>query len=384
VQGVGDIVTLHRHIIALAASGRRVTPSAAVSTSVQVREARIHKPVFGANWRVVLSMTVEKVLEPDTEQAEIVSLIEAETAAFLNWDVDALCDCWVQEPYLQHTTIVPYCGVVQVNGIAGLRDHFLAHFRNEKPLEIETEAIVRKNWQFVVRKNMAWVTFEQSGSSDNAAHMSGLQMHTRILEKVSGYWKLVSSTGVLSRLDYYDCPKIHVDGSANILQATDESREVVSIHPALKISGGRLSASLQKDAAKLKKAIQLAQKDVEDGNARLPTPLIFGEETGSHSSLCWIAILDLNIVILLDDIRTYRNYNRNSGSDIRTQREANACRRRNCQGRRPCINCVYTGGSPNTVRTHVKRLFERVGVNSQKALLKRLLSSQAPAIGQHY
>jgi len=303
VQGVGDIVTLHRHIIALAASGRRVTPSAAVGRSVQVREARLHKPVFGANWRVVLSMTVEKVLEPDTEQAEIVSLIEAETAAFLNWDVDALCDCWVQEPYLQHTTIVPYCGVVQVNGIAGLRDHFLAHFRNEKPLEIETEAIVRKNWQFVVRKNMAWVTFEQSGSSDNAAHMSGLQMHTRVLEKVSGYWKLVSSTGVLSRLDYYDCPKIHVDGSANILQATDESREVVSIHPALKISGGRLSASLQKDAAKLKKAIQLAQKDVEDGNARLPIPLIFGEETGSHSSLCWIAILDLNIVILLDDIR---------------------------------------------------------------------------------
>jgi len=187
-------------------------------------------------------MTIEKqnALEPDAEQSEIVSIIEAETTAYLKRNVDALCACWVQQPYLQHTTILPYCGVVQVNGIEGLRNHFLAHFRNEKPLDIDSKTIFRKNWQFVVRENMAWVTFEQFGSPDDAAHMAGLQMHTRILEKVSGHWKIASSTGVLSRLDFYDCPKIHVDGSARIIQASTESREVVATHPVLEIWGERL------------------------------------------------------------------------------------------------------------------------------------------------
>ena len=40
--------------------------------------------------------------------------------------------------------------------------------------------------------------------------------------------------------------------------------------------------------------------------------------------------------------------------------------------------------SANTVRTHIKRMFERVGVNNQKALLNKLLSAQAPSIGLHY
>ena len=39
------------------------------------------------------------------------------------------------------------------------------------------------------------------------------------------------------------------------------------------------------------------------------------------------------------------------------------------------------GISTNTVRTHIKRMFERVGLNNQKALLNRLLSSQSPAFG---
>ena len=34
--------------------------------------------------------------------------------------------------------------------------------------------------------------------------------------------------------------------------------------------------------------------------------------------------------------------------------------------------------TPNTVRTHVRRMFERVGVNSQPALMKALLSIEPP------
>jgi len=242
-------------------------------------------------------------LKSGSEDVDIKAVIEAETTAYLNQDVDALCDCWVQEPYLQHTTILPYCGVVQVHGIKGLRNHFVEDFKLETPLKIESQAVGRKNWKIVVRDRMAWVTFEQFVVSDRSGHMSGEQMHTRILEKISGRWKIAASTGVLSRLDFYDCPKLQVDGSGHVKQIDQESRDVIEGHPVLNITGGRLFANTQQDATRLKNALQSAQRNIESGKARMPVPLIFGDDQGSGSPLCWIAILDMKIVILLDDIR---------------------------------------------------------------------------------
>jgi len=324
-------------------------------------------------------MTAEKVLESGDDEAEIVALIEAETAAYLRRDVDGLCDCWVQQPYLRHTTILPFAGAVQVNGIDGLRNHFTSHYRVYDPLAVEVEAVVRRNWQFVVRESLAWVTFEQVTASKDAEHMSGAQMHTRILEKVSGNWKLVSSTGVLSRLDFYDCPKLHVDGSAKIIYADEESQEVVGLHPALKISGGRLTTALQKDREILKNTIQKAQQNIDDGRARLPVPVIFEEESGSDSSLCWVAILDMQIVVLLDDSKlidtTVETASRIYG--LSTMQTLVATKIAKGEDLTSIANSLEV--STNTVRTHVKRMFERVGVNNQKALVNRLLSAQSPA-----
>lgn len=329
-------------------------------------------------------MIVKKTSDRNVEHAEITAVIEAETTAFLKRDIDALCRCWVQEPYLKHTTILPYAGMVQVNGIDGLRDHFIAHFRNEPVLDIKPEEIRRREWNIVVRDSMAWVTFEQFATSRDATHMSGLQMHTRILEKVRGRWKLVSSTGILSKLDFYDCPKVQVDGSERVIQANEESRKVVNAHPVLKMSGGKLTAKTRADATRLRHAIQEAQLDIKGGNARLPVPLIFGEESGADHPLCWIAILDMKIVVLLDDIRlietTIESAAKLYGLTATQMRVAEEI----AKGKDLNSIANTLKVSTNTVRTHVKRMFERVGVNSQKALMKRLLSAQVPSVGLHY
>lgn len=330
-------------------------------------------------------MPTDKMLALTSVQTNIVNVIEAETTAFMKHDIDALCNCWVQEPYLQHTTILPYCGVVQVNGIVGLRNHFLAHFKNNELPDIEAESIVRINWQFVVRENMAWVSFEQLGTElDPASHMSGTQKHTRVLEKISECWKLFSSTGVLSKLDFYDCPKIQVDGSATILQSSKESEEVVAQHSVLKISGGRLSANFPKDRTLLRNALQLAQRQIDEGRAHLPIPLVFGEETGFDSSLCWVAILDMKIVVLLNHSRLISTTIKIAGQifglsvmQIRVAEEI-------AKGKDLTAVSHSLGVSINTIRTHVKRMFDRVGVSSQKALLKQLLSAQAPSVGLYY
>ncbi|MEM7258911.1 MAG: hypothetical protein AAF404_16160, partial [Pseudomonadota bacterium] len=248
-------------------------------------------------------MAVDTSSEHIDEQAEIAAVIKAETEAFLNRDVEAICNCWSSEPYIQHTTILPYAGMVQITGIDALRAHFLSHFKVYDPLDVDSEAVVRINWQFVIRDNMAWVTFEQVTASDEPTYMSGSQMHTRILEKTYGSWKLVSSTGVLSRLDFYDGPNIHVDGSTKILHASDKTQAFIAHHPVLRISDGHLSAALEKDKLTLRQAIRQAQVQIDNGRARLPEPLLFEKENESDSSLCWIAILDMKIVVLLEDAK---------------------------------------------------------------------------------
>ena len=285
---------------------------------------------------------------------------------------------------MQHTTILPYTGVVQINGISCLRSHFISHFQNLNPLDLETREIIRKNWQIVVRENMAWVTFDQCAATKTATHMFGQQKHTRILEKLANGWKIASSTGVLSRLDYYDYAKIHVDGSSKILNASKESQEVVTKHAALQVSGGRLSAILQKDRFRIRHAIKNAQKDRESGIARLPVPLIFGEDSGSDSSLCWVAILDMKIVVLLDDAKLIETTIDQAGQIYGLSTMQTRVAEEIAKGKELNSIADTLKVSTNTVRTHIKRMFDRVGVNNQKALLKRLLSAHAPAIGLHH
>jgi len=326
-------------------------------------------------------MVQNRVQNPSDGKAEILNVIEKETAAFLNRDIDALCDCWVQEPYIQHTTILPYAGMVRVHGITALRNHFLSHFKVYDPLEVEIDAITRNNWQFVVRENLAWVTFYQVVASDDAAHMSGSQMHTRILEKVLGQWKIVSSTGVLSRMDFYDCPKLHVDSSLNILSADKESREVVENHTVLNIVGERLTATIEEDATRLKEVVKNAQKDIDEGKARLPVPFIFEEESARGNSLCWIAILDMKIVILMNNSRLIDTAIDTAGQIYGLSAMQMLVAAEIARGEELSSIASTLEVSTNTVRTHVKRMFKRVGVNNQKSLLKDLLGAQSPAIG---
>jgi DNA-binding CsgD family transcriptional regulator len=331
-----------------------------------------------------LMMNAAKLQACNDEQTEIMAVVEAETAAFLDRDIDALSDCWVQAPYIQHTTILPYCGVVQVNGIEALRKHFLAHFNNDESPAIGPGSIARKDWKFVVREGMAWVTFEQFASTSSATHMSGSQMHTRVLEKVSDTWRIISSTGVLSRVDFFDCPRIQVDGSAKILETGELSVEVLETHPVLKVCGDRLGTRNKGDAGKLKSLIQQAQKNIDSGIASLPVPIIFEGESSSDSSLCWIAILDMKIIVLLDDVRLIEANIKVAGEIYGLSATQMRVAEEIAKGKELTSIAKSLEISTNTVRTHVRRMFDRVGVNSQKELLKKLLSANPPSIGLHY
>jgi len=119
--------------------------------------------------------------------------------------------------------------------------------------------------------------------------------------------------------------------------------------------------------------------DYIEVTARLPVPLIFSEESGPDSSLCWIAILDMKIVILIDDANLVETTIESAGRIYKLSSMQTLVATEIAKGEELTSIANTLDVSTNTVRTHVKRIFQRIGVNSQKALLMRLLVAQSPA-----
>ena len=92
----------------------------------------------------------------------------------------------------------------------------------------------------------------------------------------------------------------------------------------------------------------------------------------------------MKIVVLMDDIRLIESTIETAGKIYGLSSMQMRVAEEIAKGKNLSAIAETLEVSTNTIRTHIKRMFERVGVNNQKALLKRLLSAQAPAVGLHY
>lgn len=135
--------------------------------------------------------TLQQAVDTAQEQRALINLIEKETLAFYDKDLQQLANCWAHGSYVRRMGWWKRGGIKVVTGwdsvFSGIKQ-LMAN--NPAPNQQKT---IRKNYNFRISQNMAWCTFDAYGQDNKEPDMDmpGLTRETRIFEKQDGEWKIV-------------------------------------------------------------------------------------------------------------------------------------------------------------------------------------------------
>jgi DNA-binding CsgD family transcriptional regulator len=314
----------------------------------------------------------------DRDRIAIIAVIKDEIAAWLKRDPAAWADCWLQDTRAQHVNVRPSVGARRLRGFQEINGYLSAIMAELPDSKVQPEDIRLEDWRISIGFDMAWVTFDQviplDAPSDSAP---GRHHQMRILEKVGGAWKIAAVFHIPNRIGYYVCPWVRVDRSARIIESGAGANEALRDHKSLKVVGQRLVGRVAENNGILKDALIEADDLISLRRGRAPTPLVLSDADASIS-LCWVSIADMMIVVLLDDEQLLTRSITQAGEVYRLSAAQMRVAEAIARGNDLTHAANLLGVQPNTVRTHVRRMFDRVGVNSQPALIRALLSVTAP------
>lgn len=321
----------------------------------------------------------EKWPDHSDDHQEVVRVIEAETEAWLIGDIDEWKKYWKQTADAQHVSAWVSIGAQKLIGFEELERRYRPMLARIAKEHRPNTVLRNKNWRIVIGADMAWVTFDQILPIEpDTATASGLAHEMRVLQKLDGAWKIVGSVHVPNRYGYYLSPWVRVDKACRVVDTAPGLNEALDHHAALQIVGNRLCARSKADTSRLRNAVRTAAARIETPCDIPPTPLILTAEDGTALAPCWVTIADMMIVVLVHDDALLAENIARAGRAYHLSAKQVRVAELIAKGHDLSVCATKLGVQPSTVRTHVRRIFERVGVKSQPALVTALLSVASP------
>jgi DNA-binding CsgD family transcriptional regulator len=315
----------------------------------------------------------------ETDEAAVLAVIRAETEAWLQRDYEAWAGCWVQSPQSRRLESWVSLGVRVDEGwdpIAARIRAVMARFTEK------AEFAGRVRWErmnVVVDGTVAWATFDQIGGDTGEDRKRAL----RILHRIDGAWKIACVVVMECTVEEARCPLIEVDAGARILWTNRLARERLRGHPGLVTAAGRLRARRRERDAALSEAVRLAARELQSQRPLNVVPkqawaVALGEDAAEVPLHCWVLLEDGRVLVSFDDAETVarrivaaKEIYGLSPAQVRLARAI-------VEGHDLAAASGLLGVSVNTLRTQLQRVFDKTGVRSQAALVRVLLSVEAP------
>lgn len=313
------------------------------------------------------------------DHAAILKVIETETAAFSDCNFDGWANCWVQDDRTREVCVSTTFGVSVTEGWDALGNYMRDVFAQGQVCDIVD--FQRNNLTISVNGDMAFVVFDgrciQGDGRVETTH------ETRVLERQAGNWKIFYSSFVLRGHQRVDANRLAIDAKGHVLCAPENALNAIDQHPGLQISNGVLRGAkpawdkiLQagiKCAAEQHKYFQHYRHQTQNGrDFRLP--LVLGETDAGGVAVCTLFVRDeMTFVELqtdqdLDDrLAVAKAIFGLSAGQLGLAHQIVA-------GESLTHAADTLGISINTARTHLSRIYDKTGVNSQTALVRTLLS----------
>ncbi|TDW25266.1 DNA-binding CsgD family transcriptional regulator [Rhizobium azibense] len=317
--------------------------------------------------------------DSEADPAAILAVIRAETEAWLQRDFEAWASHWVQSPQARRMEAWTSLGVRVDEGW----DAIAARIRKIVSRFPEKHAFAgRVHWEkvnVVVDGDAAWVTYDQIGSDTGEDRKRQL----RILHRIDGVWKIGCMVMMECTVEDAHCPLIEVDADARILWMNRLARERMPNYPGLVDAAGRLRTLRRECDAALRDAVRLAFSELQSQRPLNVVPkqawaVTLGEDAAGVSLYCWVLLEDGRVLISFDDAETIERR-------IACAREVFSLSPAQTRLARLIVDGLELAAasdvlqvSVNTLRTHLQRIFDKTGVRSQAALVRTLLSTEAP------
>jgi DNA-binding CsgD family transcriptional regulator len=316
---------------------------------------------------------------PISDEAAIIALIHEETEAFHALDIDRWKACWIRSERAHEVMIDNDMGLATTRGyddIVAMTDRTM-----REGYTCDSVAFTQENHQVSIDRDMAWVVYD--GTTTNSRGKVQATFETRILERVDGVWKIAYLSFVTRNQLSGNGNHIALDDGGRVISASEEALTRLKSHPGLTISAGRLRARRPVWDKALQDALLRAsslhgffhQWDyVLENGQTFRCPVVLGENDEGGLVTCTLTVRDgVTYVDIADEqhlaerIRVAATIYGLSPAQIDLATHI-------ASGRPLTHTAEQLGISPNTARTHLSRIYDKTGVNSQPALVRLLLS----------
>jgi DNA-binding CsgD family transcriptional regulator len=322
-------------------------------------------------------------MSTDEDKSAVLAVLEAETAAWMRRDMDALAEYWLHSPQSRFMISRPSLGIQVLEGWDAINASYRISVEHNPETHAET-CIRRERMNIVVSGDMAWATFDQVGDNtgDNFG-MAGTSHELKIFQRIKGKWKIVCIVVMQRAIDHETCPMIEVDPEKKVLWMNASAHEQIASHPVLIISGGRLRARNRSHEASLQAAVGWAGGQLHSDMPpsplnRIARAVILGENDNAAPLFCWVLVEDAKILVSFNDDQMVRRRVALAQGIYGLTAAQTQVALLLAQGHDPSLAAEKLGVTVNTVRTHVQRMFDKTGAHSQSALVGLLLSAEVP------
>jgi DNA-binding CsgD family transcriptional regulator len=322
-------------------------------------------------------------MSTDEDKAAILAVLEAETAAWLRRDMDALASHWIHSSQARRMYAYAHLGTKIDEGWDAIQAHHIS-VANHYPQTYAETRLRRERMNVIVVGDMAWAIYDQIGDkTDDNFELAGMLHELKIFQRLEGRWKIVCVVSMQRAMDHEICPLIEVAPDKGVIWMNGPAHEQIVSHPALIVSGGRLRARDRIHDTGLQDAVDWASRQLQthlppSPPSRPARAVILGESDEAAPIFCWVLFEDGKILVTFNDEQLLKRRIAVAQAMYGLSTAQAQLATLVAQGNDLSVAAGKLGVSINTVRTHLHRMFDRTGTHSQSALVGLLLSAESP------
>lgn len=242
-------------------------------------------------------------------------------------------------------------------------------------------AVERRNFNIRIMGDMAWVTFEQDVPRTDGwtLGVGGVSREMRVLERHDGQWKIAFFAAINRNRPEPDRARFRLDGEARVLWRNAAAETELAEGWALTVRAGRLHARDRGTDRALQAAIRWAAT-INLGFAveRGAVPVLPEPAHDQPAQIWWVTADAGMIEVAVNDRRLPEDRLQLAASVYGLSAAQARVARGVIAGDDVPAMARDMGITPNTARTHLRRLFDKVGVRTQTALVRALLTVTTP------